>query len=109
MTTRLILVSHAPTSALRTASFPADEPLDPPVASLPELSAEIEKLPKKENIYLYCTCRNELTSASVAHLLRKKGFNAFVIAGGLAAWRKAGNPLEPVPSDDIVHLPTFVR
>ena len=73
------------------------------------LNAEIEKLPKKENIYLYCTCRNELTSASVAHLLRKKGFNAFVIAGGLAAWRKAGNPLEPVPSDDIVHLPTFVR
>src|SRR5271156_1260788 len=48
------------------------------------LNAEIEKLPKQDNIYLYCTCRNELTSASVAHLLRKKGFNAFVIAGGLA-------------------------
>jgi membrane protein DedA with SNARE-associated domain/rhodanese-related sulfurtransferase len=73
------------------------------------LNSEIEKLPKQENIYLYCTCRNELTSASVAHLLRKKGFNAFVIAGGLAAWRKAGNPLEPVPPTDIVHLPTFVR
>jgi membrane protein DedA with SNARE-associated domain/rhodanese-related sulfurtransferase len=73
------------------------------------LNAEIEKLPKQDNIYLYCTCRNELTSASVAHLLRKKGFNAFVIAGGLAAWRKAGNPLEPVPPTDIVHLPTFVR
>ena len=73
------------------------------------LNSEIEKLPKQENIYLYCTCRNELTSASVAHLLRTKGFNAFVIAGGLAAWRKAGNPLEPVPPTDIVHLPTFVR
>jgi len=73
------------------------------------LNAEIEKLPKKENIYLYCTCPNQLTSASVAHLLREKGFNAFVIAGGLAAWRKAGHPLEPVPPTDIVHLPTFVR
>jgi broad specificity phosphatase PhoE len=44
MTTHLILVSHAPTSALRTASFPGDEPLDPPVLSLPEVSAEIETM-----------------------------------------------------------------
>jgi rhodanese-related sulfurtransferase len=43
----------------------------------------------------------------VALLLRKKGFKAFVIAGGLAAWRKAGEPLEPVPQDDLVKLPTF--
>lgn len=41
MTTHLILVSHAPTAALRTASFPGDEPLDPPIASLPEMHAEI--------------------------------------------------------------------
>jgi hypothetical protein len=44
-------------------------------------------------MYLYCTCRSEATSASVAHLLREQGFNAFVIVGGLAAWRRAGNPL----------------
>jgi rhodanese-related sulfurtransferase len=43
----------------------------------------------------------------VAHLLREKGLNAFVIVGGLAAWRKAGQPLEPVPHDDLVKLPTF--
>lgn len=29
MTTRLILVCHAPTAATRAADFPADEPLDP--------------------------------------------------------------------------------
>ncbi|HEY0704116.1 MAG TPA: rhodanese-like domain-containing protein [Candidatus Acidoferrales bacterium] len=73
------------------------------------LSDEIKKFPRGDNIYLYCTCRNEGTSASVAHLLRKEGFNAFVIAGGLAAWRKAGNPTEPVPPTDVVHLPTFSR
>jgi membrane protein DedA with SNARE-associated domain/rhodanese-related sulfurtransferase len=73
------------------------------------LSDEIKKFPRNENIYLYCTCQKEATSASVAHLLRKQGFNAFVIAGGLAAWRKAGNPLEPVPPTDVVHLPTFSR
>jgi rhodanese-related sulfurtransferase len=49
----------------------------------------------------------EATSARVAHMLREEGFNAFVIVGGLAAWRKAGNPLEPVPGDDLVKLPTF--
>ncbi|HEY1265047.1 MAG TPA: hypothetical protein VGF06_16070 [Terriglobales bacterium] len=43
----------------------------------------------------------------MAHLLRQKGFNAFVIEGGLAAWRKAGQPTEAVPRDDLVKLPTF--
>lgn len=45
----------------------------------------------------------------MAHLLREQGFNAFVIVGGLAAWRKAGQSLEPVPESDLVHLPTFNR
>jgi len=45
----------------------------------------------------------------VAHLLREQGFNAFVIVGGLAAWRKAGEPVELVPESDLVHLPTFSR
>jgi rhodanese-related sulfurtransferase len=43
----------------------------------------------------------------VALLLRQQGFRAFVIAGGLAAWRKAGQPLESVPDTDLVKLPTF--
>jgi rhodanese-related sulfurtransferase len=45
----------------------------------------------------------------VAHLLREQGFNAFVIVGGLTAWRKAGHPVETVPDSDLVHLPTFSR
>ena len=43
----------------------------------------------------------------MAHLLREQGFNAFVIVGGLTAWRKAGEPVESVPNDDLVKLPTF--
>lgn len=73
------------------------------------LRTEIKSFPRDKDIYLYCTCRNEATSASVAHLLRNYGFDAFVIVGGLAAWRRAGNPLEPVPQADVVHLPTFSR
>jgi rhodanese-related sulfurtransferase len=43
----------------------------------------------------------------VAHLLREEGYNAYVISGGLAAWRKAGGPTEGVPEDDLVQLPMF--
>src|ERR1700733_14884733 len=73
------------------------------------LTAEMTIFTREKDIYLYCTCRKEATSASVAHLLREWGFKAFVIVGGLAAWRKAGNPLETVPETDVVHLPTFSR
>lgn len=73
------------------------------------LSAEIALFSRDKDIYLYCTCQKEATSRCVAHLLREWGFQAFVIVGGLAAWRKAGNPLETVPETDVVHLPTFSR
>jgi rhodanese-related sulfurtransferase len=43
----------------------------------------------------------------VARLLRQQGFRAFVISGGFAAWRRAGQPIEPVPASDMVKLPTF--
>jgi membrane protein DedA with SNARE-associated domain/rhodanese-related sulfurtransferase len=71
------------------------------------LEDEIKDLPKDKDIYVYCTCARDATSAKVAHLLRERGFNTFVIVGGLAAWRKAGEPLESVPKNDLVKLPTF--
>ena len=43
----------------------------------------------------------------MAHLLREKEFKTFVIVGGIAAWRKAGQPLESVPKNDLIKLPTF--
>jgi membrane protein DedA with SNARE-associated domain/rhodanese-related sulfurtransferase len=73
------------------------------------LSQEAKTLPKDKEIYLYCTCLREATSARVAYLLKEQGFSAFVIGGGLTAWRNAGQPLEIVPSSDLVHLPTFSR
>ena len=71
------------------------------------LNEELKALPKDKDIYLYCTCVREATSARVAHLLREQGFKAFVIVGGLAAWKRAGEPLELVPAEDLVKLPTF--
>jgi rhodanese-related sulfurtransferase len=43
----------------------------------------------------------------VARQLQDLGFRVFVIVGGLRAWRKAGQPVERVPNDDLVKLPTF--
>jgi rhodanese-related sulfurtransferase len=49
----------------------------------------------------------EATSARVAHLLRENGYDAYVIVGGLRAWKKLGLPVESVPHDDLVLLPKF--
>jgi len=43
----------------------------------------------------------------VAQILQKEGFKVFVISGGLRAWRKAGQALEPVPHEDVIKLPMF--
>ena len=45
----------------------------------------------------------------MAHILREQGIDAHVIRGGLEAWKKAGLPLEFVPADDLVQLPSFAR
>jgi rhodanese-related sulfurtransferase len=55
----------------------------------------------------YCKSARDPASAQVASLLLEKGFNTFVIEGGLTAWRKAGRPTEGVPQSDLVKLPTF--
>jgi membrane protein DedA with SNARE-associated domain len=71
------------------------------------LHREPIQLPKNKEIVLYCTCIREATSVRVARVLAGQGYRVSVIAGGLRAWKKAGLPLEPVPLNDIVQLPSF--
>jgi membrane protein DedA with SNARE-associated domain/rhodanese-related sulfurtransferase len=72
------------------------------------LTTEAAKLPRDREIVVYCTCIREATSIRVARILAEEhGLHASVIAGGFRAWKKAGLPLEPVPADDIVSMPTF--
>ena len=68
---------------------------------------QIETLPKDKEIVLYCTCQRDATSLQVARILQQHGFRSSVISGGLRAWRKRGLPLESVPADDLVLLPSF--
>jgi rhodanese-related sulfurtransferase len=58
-------------------------------------------------IYLYCSCAHEATSMRVARMLEKENCSTKVIRGGIKAWVKAGGPVEPVPPDDVEHLPRF--
>jgi len=58
-------------------------------------------------VYLYCTCVRDATSSRIARTLLEKGVSCSVIEGGLRAWKKAGLPLEPVPSGEVVLLPVF--
>ncbi len=71
------------------------------------LLQHIESLPKDKEIVLYCTCQREATSLRVARILQQHGFRSSVMKGGLRAWKRGGFPLETVPSDDVVLLPTF--
>jgi membrane protein DedA with SNARE-associated domain/rhodanese-related sulfurtransferase len=69
------------------------QPLEAPAAGQP--------------VYLYCTCVRDATSARVAKELIDQGVNVSVIQGGLRAWKKAGLPLESVPSHEVETLPVF--
>jgi membrane protein DedA with SNARE-associated domain/rhodanese-related sulfurtransferase len=71
------------------------------------LTQSLGSMPNHKKYFLYCTCYREATSSRVAHLLIEKGYEAYVIVGGLRAWQKAGLPLEPVPQDDMVLMPSF--
>jgi rhodanese-related sulfurtransferase len=65
----------------------------------------------ERQVYLYCTCVREATSARVARELESKlqgkGVRVAVIKGGLRAWKKAGLPIEVVPLEDVAALPVF--
>jgi len=63
--------------------------------------------PASKQIYLYCTCVREATSARVANALLEKGVRSTVIKGGLRAWKKAGLPLEPIPAEEMTAMPVF--
>jgi membrane protein DedA with SNARE-associated domain/rhodanese-related sulfurtransferase len=71
------------------------------------LLEQTERLPRDKEIVLYCSCHREATSLRVARILQQHGFRSSVMKGGLRAWRKGGFPLETVPPDDVVLLPSF--
>jgi membrane protein DedA with SNARE-associated domain/rhodanese-related sulfurtransferase len=76
--------------------------LDPNALNQVELDFPLDK-----QVFVYCTCWRDATSAQVAHLLRERGVLCSVIRGGLSAWKKAGLPMEAVPAAEMTALPVF--
>ncbi len=54
------------------------------------------EIPRDRDIVLYCSCPNEVTSARVALLLRRKGImRVRPLQGGFDAWVERRYPTEP--------------
>jgi rhodanese-related sulfurtransferase len=74
-----------------------------------ELERRARELPRDRDIIVYCACPNEVSSASLALQLHRRGFTRVrPLRGGIAAWRErsypterwlsAGTPAAPSPS-----------
>lgn len=59
-----------------------------------EIEQAYGRLSPDNPILTYCTCDNDEISAKIAYLLRKRGFDAYAIHGGLPAWIQAGYPVQ---------------
>ena len=59
-----------------------------------DLVKDLPDLPRDKTIIAYCTCPDEEASARFTRVLREEGYDAWVLVGGLPAWRAAGFPME---------------
>lgn len=60
-----------------------------------EVDHRHHEIPRDRDVILYCSCPNEVTSARVALLLRRKGITRVrPLLGGIDAWRAEAYPLE---------------
>src|SRR5882724_5642044 len=72
-------------------------------ADLEEVSDE---LAKASEVVLYCNCPNEVTSAKMALMLRRKGVQKIrPLQHGLNGWRELGYPVKEVPEELVQAAP----
>lgn len=60
---------------------------------LAELPVQAQTIDRERPVVLYC--RSGSRSAMAAQALRRAGFDAHNMAGGLLEWQSAGLPMEP--------------
>jgi membrane protein DedA with SNARE-associated domain/rhodanese-related sulfurtransferase len=60
-----------------------------------EVDKRLPEIPRDRDIIVYCSCPNEVTSARVALLLRRRGFTRVrPLLGGIDAWRENDYPVQ---------------
>lgn len=76
--------------------------------TMDELKSRQQDFPRDQDIILYCSCPNEVSSARMALLLQRSGFtHVRPLQGGLDAWRERNYPTElraviaALPSTDL--------
>jgi len=68
-----------------------------------QVTAEAESLPRDRPIVFYCRTGNR--SAMVTEAFRQAGYEAYNMAGGIAAWVEAGLVIEPEDGEVTEPLP----
>ncbi|HEX4007294.1 MAG TPA: DedA family protein/thiosulfate sulfurtransferase GlpE [Acidobacteriaceae bacterium] len=64
-----------------------------------KLVAESERIPRDQEIVLFCTCPSEATAARMALTLRKMGIHRVrPLRGGFEEWKRLGYPLVEIPA-----------
>ena len=61
-----------------------------------DLVKDLPGLSFDKTIIAYCTCPDEQASARLTRILRDQGYDAWMLEGGLPAWRAAGYTVETV-------------
>jgi membrane protein DedA with SNARE-associated domain/rhodanese-related sulfurtransferase len=68
--------------------------------TMDELQRRHNDIPRDQDIILYCSCPNEVTSARMALLLHRNGIlRVRPLLGGIDAWRQRNYPTEPSRSE----------
>lgn len=60
-----------------------------------ELAARLDTLDLPAGCAVVAVCESAHRSIPAVRLLRERGYRAAQLAGGMAAWRRAGLPVEP--------------
>jgi rhodanese-related sulfurtransferase len=62
-----------------------------------EVESRYQEIPRDRDVILYCSCPNEVSSAKMAIMLRRKGITRVrPLLGGIDAWRDNDYPLQQV-------------
>jgi rhodanese-related sulfurtransferase len=81
--------------------------------TMDELKTRQHDIPRDQDVILYCSCPNEVSSARMALLLQRNGFTRVrPLLGGLDAWRERKYPTDlraviaTLPSEDLIKKET---
>ena len=93
----LVIIDLRPEAELRfnPATIPGSIHL-----KLDEIDTRLHEVPRDQEIVVYCSCPNEVSSARMALFLQRKGLKRVrPLLGGIEAWRELDYPVQPLVFD----------